>query len=101
MRPPLAVFIAVLLTLAIPSIYVVSRGSPRRAPWPFRFAWLASVAVLWFPVAVFLHNAIGGVFGVEEPVFFFLALASLPAFALGVVGAVASLLFHVRPDHSG
>jgi hypothetical protein len=55
--------------------------------------------VLWFPVAVFLHNVIGGVVGVEEPVFFFLALASLPAFALGVIGTLASLLLPSRPHH--
>jgi hypothetical protein len=99
MRPPLIVALAVLLTLAVPSIYIVSRGSPRRAPWPFRFAWLAAIAVLCFPIAVLLHNVVGGVLGVEEPVFFLLALASLPAFALGVVGALASLLFLTRPHH--
>ena len=99
MRPPLGLALAILLILAVPSVYIVSRGSPRSAPWPFRFAWLASVAVLWFPVSVFLHNVIGGVLGVEEPVFFLLALASLPAFALGVIGTVASLLFHARPQH--
>ncbi len=99
MRSPFIVALVMLLILAVPALHVVSKGSPRRAPWPFRFAWLASAAVLWFPVSVLLHNVIAGVLGVEEPVFFFLALASLPAFALGVIGTLASLLFSSRAQH--
>jgi len=94
MRPPLLLALAVLLVLAVPSVYVVSRGSPRGAPLLFRFAWLAAVAVLSFPVFVFLHNLVGGLLGVEEPVFFLLALAALPAFATGVFGTLGCLVFH-------
>ena len=94
MRPPLLLALAVLAVLAVPSIYIVSRGSPRRAPWLFRFAWLAAVAVLSLPVSVFLHNLVGGLLGVEEPVFFLLALAALPAFAFGVIGTLGCLVFH-------
>jgi hypothetical protein len=93
MRPPLALAVAVLLVLAVPSLYIVSRGSPRRAAWPFRFAWLAAVSVLSLPVSVFLHNLVGGVLGLEEPVFFFLALAAVLTFPVGVVGALVSLLW--------
>lgn len=96
MRPPFLLAVGVLLVLAVPAIYIVSKGSPRGAPWPFRFAWLAAVAVLSFPVLVFLHNAVGAVLGIEEPVFFLLALAALPMFALGVIGGLVSLLYPGR-----
>ena len=96
MRPPFLLAVGVLLVLAVPAIYVVSKGSPRRAPWPFRFAWLAAVAVLSFPVLVFLHNAIGALLGMEEPVFFFLALAAVPVFVVGVIGTLVSLLYPGR-----
>ncbi len=94
MRPPLVLALPILLALAVPSVYIVSRGGPRNAPWLFKFAWLAAVAVLSLPVSVVLHNVVGSVLGVEEPVFFLLALASLPAFALGVIGTLGCLVFH-------
>ena len=97
MRPPLALAVAVLLVLAVPSLYIVSRGSPRRAPWAFRFAWLAAVSALSLPVSVVLHNLVAGALGVEEPVFFFLALAAVLTLPVGVVGALVSLLWKPAP----
>jgi hypothetical protein len=95
-RPPFWLFLGVILALAVPAVYVLSRGRPRRAPWPFRFAWLAAVAVLSFPVLVVLHNAVGALLGIEEPVFFFLALAAVPLFVVCVIGALVSSLYPRR-----
>lgn len=58
-----------------------------------RFLWLMVVAVVAFPVCVVLHNAISAILGIEEPVFFVLAVVVAPvAFVVGLVGVLANLL---------
>lgn len=58
-----------------------------------RFVWLMVVAVVAFPVCVVLHNAISALLGIEEPVFFLLAVVVAPlAFAVGLVGVLVSLV---------
>lgn len=64
-----------------------------------RFLWLMVVAVVAFPVCAVLHNAIGAILGIEEAVFFLLAVVVSPlAFAVGVIGVLVSL---VRRHFSG
>ncbi len=47
-----------------------------------------------FVVSVIAHNAISGWFGVEEPVFFFIAVFVSPLAFL--VGAVGSIVFAIK-----
>lgn len=49
----------------------------------------AGLALAVFILSVFLHNAISGLLGVEEPVFFIIATILSPlAFAVGLVGSL-------------
>ena len=51
------------------------------------------VAVVAFPICMVLHNAVSAILGIEEPVFFVLAVIVAPlAFAVGLIGVLASLL---------
>ena len=52
------------------------------------FLLVAGISLAAFIISVFLHNAISGLFGVEEPVFFFIALLSIVAFAVGIIGSL-------------
>jgi hypothetical protein len=54
------------------------------------FLLVAGISLGAFIISVFLHNAISGLFEVEEPVFFFIAIfISLPALAVGIIGSLA------------
>ncbi len=56
-----------------------------------KFLLISGVAVVVFVIAVFLHNAIYGLFHVEEPVFFLIAVVAAPlTFAVGILGAIVS-----------
>lgn len=53
------------------------------------FLLVAGAAAGAFIISVFLHNALSGLFGVEEPVFFSIAVFVSPlAFAVGIVGSL-------------
>jgi hypothetical protein len=73
------------------------------SPWTRRFLWLMAGAAITFPVAVVLHNVVSGLLGIEEPVFFVLAVVVAPlAFFIGAVGAaVAAVVAATRPPASG
>jgi hypothetical protein len=59
-----------------------------------RFLILAGLSVGLFIISVFLHNAISGLLGVEEPVFFIIAVFISPlALTVGIVG---SLIVFIR-----
>jgi len=50
-----------------------------------------------FVVSVLTHNAISGWFGIEEPVFFFIAIILAPAaFLVGAVGSIVVLIKWLR-----
>ncbi len=54
-----------------------------------RFLLLAALSVGAFIICVFLHNMLSGLFGVEEPVFFTLAVIVSPlALAVGLIGSL-------------
>ena len=58
------------------------------------FLLVAGISLGAFIISVFLHNALSGLFGVEEPVFFIIAVIISPlAFAVGLIG---SLVFFVK-----
>jgi hypothetical protein len=58
------------------------------------FLLVAGISVGVFIISVFLHNAISGLFKIEEPVFFAIAVFIAP---LGmVVGLVGSLVIFIR-----
>jgi len=54
-----------------------------------KFLMIAGIAVGTFIISVFLHNAISALFGVEEPVFFIIAVFIAPlALAVGLIGSL-------------
>lgn len=56
-----------------------------------KFLLVSGLAVVVFLIAVFLHDAIYGLFHVEEPVFFLIAVIVAPlAFGAGLVGAIVT-----------
>jgi len=53
------------------------------------FLLVAGISLGTFIISVFLHNAMGGLFGIEEPVFFSIAVFVTPlAFAVGLIGSL-------------
>ena len=53
------------------------------------FLVTAGMSVAVFILSVFLHNALSGLFGVEEPVFFFISVFLAPlGFAVGLIGSL-------------
>ncbi len=53
------------------------------------FLLVAGISLGAFIISVFLHNAISGLFGIEEPVFFSIAVFVTPlAFAAGIIGSL-------------
>jgi len=54
------------------------------------FLLVAGISLGAFIISVVLHNALSGLFGVEEPVFFSIAVFISPlAFAVGIIGSLA------------
>ena len=58
------------------------------------FLWLMSISTGAFVVSILAHNLISGWFGIEEPVFFFIAVVLCPA--AFIVGAVGSSIVLVK-----
>ena len=57
------------------------------------FLMVAGISLGAFIISVLLHNAISGLFGIEEPVFFIIAVFLCPlALAVGVVGGLVMFL---------
>ena len=53
------------------------------------FLVIAGISLATFIISVFLHNALSGLFGVEEPVFFCIAVFVAPlALAVGLIGSL-------------
>jgi len=52
------------------------------------FLLIAGISLAAFIISVFLHNVISGLFGIEEPVFFIIALLSVAAFVVGLIGSL-------------
>ncbi|KTB48125.1 hypothetical protein [Dehalogenimonas alkenigignens] len=58
-----------------------------------RFLWTGGISAAVFAAAAVIHNAASALIGIEEAVFFTLALAALVAF---VIATGVSLLLYVR-----
>ena len=57
------------------------------------FLLVAGISLATFIISVFLHNAIGGLFSIEEPVFFFIAVFIAPlALTVGIIGSLVILV---------
>jgi len=53
------------------------------------FLLVAGISLGTFIISVFLHNALSGLFGIEEPVFFVIAVFICPlAFTVGIIGGL-------------
>ncbi len=57
------------------------------------FLYATGISVAVFIISVFLHNAISGLFEVEEPVFFMIAIISVGTFAIGLL---SSLVLYIK-----
>jgi len=65
------------------------RLSQRRLRMMKVFLLTAGISLAAFILSAFLHNALSGLFGIEEPVFFFIAVCIAPlAFAVGLIGSL-------------
>ena len=54
------------------------------------FLIVAGISLSVFIISVVLHNALSGLFAIEEPVFFSIAVFVSPlAFAVGITGSLA------------
>jgi hypothetical protein len=59
------------------------------------FVILMAVAPIVFVVSVALHNGLSAWLGMEEPVFFLIAVLGAPAlFVIGLVGSLVELVRH-------
>jgi hypothetical protein len=86
------------LFLATGLVYMLSyvfydRAEPkipgRRLKMLKMFLLLMGISVGVFIISVFLHNALSGLFDIEEPVFFIIAVVISPlAFAVGLLGSL-------------
>jgi len=86
------------LFLSAGLVYLLSylfydRAEPKMAERRLRmlkkFLLIAGISVGTFIISVFLHNALSGLFGVEEPVFFCIAVFVAPlALAVGLIGSL-------------
>ncbi len=52
------------------------------------FLLVAGISLGVFIISVVLHNAIYGLFEIEEPVFFFIAIASVVPVEVGLIGSL-------------
>jgi len=63
-----------------------------------RFLVLIGISVGVFIISVFLHNAISGLLGNEEPVFFIIAVFVSPlALAVGIIGSLVVFIKGILP----
>jgi cation transport ATPase len=91
------------LFVAAGAVYLLSyifydRAEPklneRRLKMVKTFLVVAGVSVAVFIVSAVLHNVISGVFNIEEPVFFFLAVFMAPlGLAVGLLGSLVVFLW--------
>ena len=62
-----------------------------------KFVLTMSISAGAFVVSVLAHNVISGWFGIEEPVFFFIAIIVAPAaFLVGAVGSIVIIIKRFR-----
>jgi hypothetical protein len=98
---PNTVHVLAGLFLSGGTVYLLSylfydRAEPRLSERGSRmlriFLLVAGISLAAFIISVFLHNAISGLFEIEEPVFFFVSLLSVVAFAVGLIGSLVMFI---------
>lgn len=79
-------------TVYLLSYLFYDRAEPRLGEKGLRmlriFLLVVGISLAAFIISVFLHNALSGLFNVEESVFFIIALLSVVAFAVGIIGSL-------------
>ena len=79
-------------TVYLLSYLFYDRAEPRLGEKGLRmlriFLLVTGISLAAFIISVFLHNALSGLFNIEEPVFFIIALLSVVAFAVGIIGSL-------------
>ena len=80
-------------TVYLLSYLFYDRAEPNLSERGFKmlktFLLVAGISLGVFIISVFLHNAIGGLFEIEEPVFFFISVFIAPlGFVVGIVGSL-------------
>jgi len=84
-----AVFSVLGLTLIV---LIVKKKAEGPQGWLKKFLLLMGASAVGFLPFVVLHNAISGLLGVEEPVFFMLAVFVCPVgFLVGTIGTIVLL----------
>jgi len=72
---------------------VAPRLNERSARMLKTFLLVAGISLGTFVISVFLHNALSGLFGIEEPVFFVISVFICPlAFTVGIIGSLFLLV---------
>ena len=72
------------------------RLDERRLKMLKTFLLIAGMSLGAFIISVFLHNAISGLLGIEEPVFFSIAVIVAPlAFAVGLIGSLVIFIMRL------
>ena len=83
-------------TVYLLSYLYYDRAEPRLSEMGLKmltiFLLVAGISLAAFIISVFLHNAISGLFEIEEPVFFFVSLLSVVAFAVGLIGSLVMFI---------
>ena len=65
------------------------------------FLILTGASTVGWPVSVLLHNVVSGLFNIEVPVFFIMALFVCPTgFLVGAVGTIVLAIKHKRIEQS-
>ena len=80
-------------TVYLLSYLFYDRAEPNLSERGFKmlktFLLVAGISLGVFIISVFLHNAIGGLFEIEEPVFFFISVFIAPlGFVVGIIGSL-------------
>ena len=89
--PPFLALFVVFFLLGIVLIFLTIKEKIERILK--KFLILTGASAIGFFVFVLLHNAVYGLFGVEEPFFFILAVIVCPiGFLVGVVGSIVLFL---------
>ena len=80
---------------------VEPKVAERRLKMLKTFLLIAGISVGAFIISVFLHNALSGLFGVEEPVFFCIAVFVAPvALAVGIIGSLVLFIMGLAAKSS-
>jgi hypothetical protein len=109
--PALRVYMPVLMSVFWVAVFalglalivlIVKKKVEGLQEWLKRFLLLTGASAVGFAVSGLLHNAVGGLFGVEEPFFFIMAVfVCQPGFLVGAIGSIVLLIKQGRRTKEG